>query len=255
MRTTLAAAAALFMATTAAGSAADLAPVYAKAPAAIYSWSGFYIGANIGGGMAWSQFDDPCFYCSAATPAGGFFTGGAQLGYNYQFGAGLIGIEADVNGNSAFKESVIGGANGNAMNVRNKADVSGTIRARAGLVVSNALLYVTGGAAWADVKQTGIDFINGESRNLGVPTGRTANASGVLWGGVIGAGVEYALSPNWTIGAEFLHTMYQDRAAELVEANGTNTCVSFNVSPSNCTIRSQLTTDAARLRINYKFAP
>src|SRR5262249_49422853 len=143
MRTTLAAAAAL-LATTIASSAADLAPAYTKAApmAAVYSWTGFYIGGNLGGGMASTHFDDPCFYFSSATPTRGFFTGGGQIGYNYQFGSGLVGIEADVNGNSNFKGSVIGGDDGTAMTVTTKADVSGTIRGRAGLVMNNALAYV-----------------------------------------------------------------------------------------------------------------
>ena len=42
--------------------------------------------------------------------------------------------------------------------------------------------------------------------NFGRPTGTTANTSGILRGGVIGAGVEYALGPHWTVGGEFLHT-------------------------------------------------
>ncbi|WP_027525039.1 outer membrane protein [Bradyrhizobium sp. Ec3.3] len=252
MRTTLAATAALF-ATTVAGSAADLAPVYTKAPAAVYSWTGFYIGGNLGGGMASSHFDDPAFYESSATPTRGFFTGGAQIGYNYQFGRGLVGIEADVNGNSDFKGSVISGDWTRAMTVATKADVSGTIRARAGLVIDNALVYATGGAAWADVKQTGIEFNNvAASPTFGAPTGWTANRSGVLWGGVIGAGVEYALSPNWIVGGEFLHTVYQDRGANLVTAAGASGCGTSRPS-ANCVIRDQLTTDVARVRLSYKF--
>src|SRR5262249_54774647 len=113
--------------------AADL-PLKAVAPVSVWSWTGFYVGGNIGGGVASSGFTDPCFYCSSATPTRGFFTGGAQAGYNYQFGNGLVGIEADVNGNSSFKNSVIGGGDSQAMRVGIKADVSGTIRARAGVV-------------------------------------------------------------------------------------------------------------------------
>lgn len=51
------------------------------------------------------------------------------------------------------------------MTVSTKADISGTIRARAGLVVSNALVYVTGGAAWADVEQTGTEFCGHSTLN------------------------------------------------------------------------------------------
>ena len=244
-------------------SAADMAArSYVKSPSAVeavYDWSGFYIGVNVGGGMATSHFDDPCFYCSSATPTRGFFTGGAQVGYNYQFGHGLIGIEADVNGNSSFKGSVIGGDDNQAMTVNTKADISGTIRGRLGLVMSNALVYVTGGVAWADVKQTGTEFCNRTPTCFGAPalpfgalTGITANRSGTIWGGVIGAGVEYALSPNWTVGAEFLHTVYEDRDAFIVNANGTNAC-GPNLPATNCVVRNQLTTDVARLRVNYKF--
>jgi len=233
--------------------AADMATAY-KAPPMAWSWTGFYIGGNLGGGMASSHFDDPCHYCSSATPTRGFFTGGGQIGYNYQLGYGLLGIEADVNGNSSFKNSIIGGDDINAMTVGIKANVSGTIRARAGLVMNNVLIYATGGAAWADIKQTGIEFDNRtSSANFGVPTGITANANGVAWGGVIGAGVEFAMSQNWSIGGEFLHTMYSDHDASILRADGSGVC---NVGTlSSCAVRGQLTTDVGRMRLNYRFAP
>lgn len=254
MRNTFVAAVALLLAATAASSAADVGAVRFKAaPAAtVYSWTGFYIGGNVGGGMASSHFDDPCFYCSSATPTAGFFTGGAQVGYNYQFGHGLVGIEADVNGNGGFKDSLIGGDDSRALKVGLKADTSGTIRARAGLVVDNVLAYVTGGAAWADVRQTGVEVINftGDPA-FGSPTGTTANRSGVLWGGVVGIGVEYALDSNWIVGGEFLHTMYQDSNATLRGADGSVVC--GGRPDAGCTIRNQLTTDVARVRFSYKF--
>lgn len=253
MRNTFAAAAVLLLAATAASSAADIGAVRFKAAPAVtvYSWTGFYIGGNVGGGAASSHFDDPCFYCSSATPTGGFFTGGAQVGYNYQFGHGLIGVEADVNGNSGFKNSLLGGNDSLALKVGLKADTSGTIRARAGLVVDNVLAYVTGGAAWADVKQTGIEVDNFTgSPTFGQPTGQTANSRSVLWGGVVGIGVEYALDSNWIVGGEFLHTMYQDGNATL-SANGNVAC-RFEPA-SGCVIRNQLSTDVARVRFSYKF--
>lgn len=231
--------------------AADMAPrVYTKAIDPVYSWTGFYIGGNVGGGAASSHFDDPCFYCSSATPTRGYFTGGGQIGYNYQFGNGLVGLEADINGNSNFKGSFIGGDDGEGMAVRMRANVSGTIRARGGFVMNNALIYVTGGAAWANISQTGIE----QNNVTFIPTGITANGGdNVRWGGVIGAGVEFALSPNWTVGGEFLHTMYEDRSAAILNAGGGNACGGGNPS-TNCVIRAQLTTDVARLRFNYKFA-
>ena len=252
MKKVLLAATVLCAFATAPADAADI-PVKATVPASVWNWTGFYIGGNVGGGMGSTHFDDPCFYCSSATPTGGFFTGGAQAGYNYQFGNGLVGIEADVNGNSRLKGSVLGGANSLALTVGLKADVSGTIRARAGVVMNNTLFYVTGGAAWADVNQTGVDFFNRtDNPNFGRPTGITANAGGVLWGSVIGAGVEFAMGPNWTVGGEFLHTMYQDRDANLLNPNGSNACGS-TTPQANCVVRGQLTTDVARIRFNYRF--
>ncbi|OAF17713.1 hypothetical protein AXW67_07305 [Bradyrhizobium neotropicale] len=122
------------------------------------------------------------------------------------------------------------------------------------MVVDNALAYVTGGAAWADVEQTGIEFNNNVfSPSLGAPTGTTANRSGMLWGGVIGAGVEFALSNNWIVGGEFLHTIYRDRDANIVTAAGGNACASPFFAHPNCVVRNQLTTDVARVRVSYKF--
>lgn len=254
MRNTFAAAVALLMAATSASSAADFGPARFKAApaAAVYSWTGFYVGGNVGGGMASSRFDDPCFYCTSAIPTTGFFTGGAQVGYNYQFGHGLVGIEADVNGNSRFKGALLGGDDSRAINVGLKADTSGTIRVRAGLVVDTVLAYVTAGAAWADVRQTGVEFFNFTPfANFGSPTGGTANGSGVVWGGVVGIGVEYALDQNWIVGGEFLHTMYGDRDATIRTIDGTVACT--NKPDAGCVIRNQLTTDVARVRFSYKF--
>ncbi|OPY98897.1 hypothetical protein A5906_30525 [Bradyrhizobium sacchari] len=255
MRNTFAAAVALLLAATAASSAADVgssAHFKAAPAAAVYSWTGFYVGGNVGGGMASTRFDDPCFYCTSATPTTGFFTGGAQVGYNYQFGRGLVGIEADVNGNSRFKGALLGGNDSRAINVGLKADTSGTIRARAGLVVDTVLAYVTAGAAWADVRQTGVEFFNFTPfPNFGSPTGVTANGSGVVWGGVVGIGVEYALDQNWIVGGEFLHTMYGDRDATIRAIDGTSACT--NKPDAGCVIRTQLTTDVARVRFSYKF--
>lgn len=234
------------------GGAGDPANRYQRDMTA-FDWSGLYLGGNAGGGMAASAFTDPCVYCAMTKPTGGFFSGGMQAGYNHQLGRGLIGIEADVNGNGPFKDSVLGGNRDRVMTVGLRADVSGTVRARAGLVVNNALAYVTGGAAWADVDQSGIDSFNGTNlANFGQPSGRTANARGVLWGGVIGAGVEYAINANWIVGGEFLHTVYRDRDAPLLEPNGASTCQPINPG-DNCVVRGQLTTDVLRLRVNYKF--
>jgi outer membrane immunogenic protein len=231
-------------------SAADLEVKAPIMPAPVLSWTGFYIGGNFGGGVASTRFDDPCFYCSSATPTGGFGTIGAQAGYNYQMGNALVGVEGDINWNSSLKTVVLGGDDSEAIRVGLNADYSGTLRARGGIVMNNVLFYGTAGAAWAHVNQTGIDFFNTCCGPFGTPTGITANSSGTVWGGVVGVGMEVMMGPNWTIGGELLHTMYANKNVTLTNPDGTVAC---GTPSSDCFIRSQLTTDVARIRFNYKF--
>ena len=130
-----------------------------------------------------------------------------------------------------------------------KSDVSGTIRGRAGMALNNTLLYATGGVAWADTTLSGA----GANAHTGLPTNEFANRSETVWGAVIGVGAEYALSPNWSVGAEFLHTAYQHSNVSLVHASGLSICGTGVIQSSSCTSSSQLTTDVARIRVNYKF--
>src|SRR2546423_9658016 len=82
---------------------------------------------------------------------------------------------------------------------------------------NNTLFYVTGGAAWANFNQSGVEFENRTNNvNFGRPTGITANPTATLWSRVIGAGLQFPMGPNWTVGGEFLHTVYQDRDANII---------------------------------------
>ncbi len=204
--------------------------------------------------MASAHFDDPCFYCSSATPTGGFFTGGAQVGYNYQLGAGLIGIEADVSGNSKFKSSVIGGGDTFSMTVNAKADVSGTLRARAGVVVGNALAYVMGGAAWADVAQTGSWPCQHKLLAWHWPSRRPNRQP--KWHALGRSDWRRrrvppsALTGRWAVNSctRCIRTVMQELSTPLRNSVRLH-------SPRRKLLRhpsSKLTTDVARLRINYK---
>jgi opacity protein-like surface antigen len=89
-------------------SAADLgAHSYVKAMAPVFSWSGFYVGANAGGGLQSTTIDDKESNLSSNSLAfsKGFATVGGTAGFNYQFGPGLVGIEGDINW-SNFKDSL-----------------------------------------------------------------------------------------------------------------------------------------------------
>lgn len=139
--------------------AADLAVgPYTKAPAMAanpaYNWTGFYVGAHVGG--AWgqtgvSQFSD--FLEEGSMKMSGGF-GGGQIGYNFMAAPNiLIGFEADVSGanlsgNTLTRPPFVNDPE--RVRYEDKINVFGTARGRVGYTWSNWLLYATGGFAWSD---------------------------------------------------------------------------------------------------------
>ncbi|MDP8918862.1 MAG: outer membrane beta-barrel protein [Pseudomonadota bacterium] len=160
-----------------AASAADLpmraappAPIIAAAP--IFTWTGFYVGVNAGYG--WSNDDFDSVDLADEGDDGGFI-GGAQVGYNYQIGSFVVGLEGDIQYADFGREGafVVGGVTYDVDN----SDWFGTARARAGVAFGQALIYATGGFAFAD------------------------DATG--W--TVGGGVEYAFTNNLSAKIEGLY--------------------------------------------------
>ncbi len=135
-----------------AASAADLpvrsappAPIVAAVP--VFTWTGFYVGVNAGYG--WNANDD-------ITIGGvrfdldddGGFVGGAQAGYNYQIGSFVVGLEGDIQYADFGGEDIVL-SDGSVVDFNN-SDWFGTVRARAGVAFDRALIYATGGFAFAD---------------------------------------------------------------------------------------------------------
>ncbi len=155
-KTTLAAAAAILLATTAAGSAADMAvkAPYA-APAPIWNWTGFYIGGHAGAGWGTSEstidlgrrsadLGAPLGLALAQNSKSGFL-GGGQIGYNFQSGWAVFGVQADIAGMDVKGTTpcvVVLSCTGESNWL---ATVSGRI---GGVVADKTLVYVKGGAAW-----------------------------------------------------------------------------------------------------------
>ncbi|NIK46861.1 outer membrane protein [Variibacter gotjawalensis] len=178
------------LAAIAPASAADL-PVY-KAPIAVIaqSWNGFYVGANVGYG--WGRVGQ-VIDLSGPVNLGSFpidgITGGAQIGYTMQIAPNwILGIEADIQGAS------IGATTDRfAFTTRSEVDVWGTVRGRLGYAVGNALIYGTGGFAWA-----GQEFQVGAAPAL----------SNTHVGWAAGGGLEYAFAPNWSAKVEYLYARF-----------------------------------------------
>jgi outer membrane immunogenic protein len=230
--------AAVFAAAVASAVAADL-PVrtYTKAPAlaAPYDWSGFYIGANAGYGSSrlnWFFTNDLVTPGPAADEGPHRATGalaGGQIGYNWQMASWVVGIEAQgdwagLSGSnvSAFFAPIVN---------RTRIDAIGLFTGKLGYAWSNSLLYVKGGAA---VSRNRYDFFV-TSTGTASPESR--------WGGVVGAGFEYGLTPNWSLGVEYNHAFLGSRNIAFVQSNPFS--LPFDDISQNL--------DMVTLRVNYRF--
>lgn len=183
--------------------AADL-PVKAPpmvAPAMpIYNWTGCYLGGNVGGIWGRSNINIPG-YPSNFNITGSSLVGGAQAGCNYQVQQFVFGLEGDWDGMSLKGDALSGGAAAERYSV--KWDWEASLRGRLGWAPAGTpwLLYITGGAAWAHLKDG--NFIPG----LVV----TTSQSGTHTGWTLGGGVEYQLTTNWIAGIEYRYSQYQSK--------------------------------------------
>ncbi|WP_404290001.1 outer membrane protein [Microvirga sp. RSM25] len=190
----LAATAALAIAASTAH-AADLPGRYSPAPAynalPVFTWTGFYAGLNAGYGwnVGDSRYYDPAFRNGKRS---GGFVGGAQAGYNYQFGMFVGGLETDLQYAAVGNK---GASYGTTYYPGDSDGFFGTIRARAGVAFDRALVYGTGGFAYGDIGgNRGYDTL------LGYHSGDEIN-----WGWTLGGGVEYAITNNFTAKVEGLY--------------------------------------------------
>ncbi len=254
-------------ATVGSASAADLAARPFKAPAAavaVYNWTGFYVGVNAG--YAWGQSDlgtvlDPTSSWAVEgiafrnefvalsnrrlNPAGAI--GGLQIGANWQTGAWVWGVEADANATDIGARTIFTGPNPPVTRTFNESirnDWLVTVRGRAGYAVDKTLLYVTGGLAVGSVKGSwDLTSSNGYTK--------TGSVSETKVGWTVGAGVEHAFVPNWTVKLEYLYT-------DLGSVDYTSTYVpgsTFAPPGSNYVerISQDLTFHTVRAGLNYKF--
>jgi len=237
----------------ASASAADLAPRYTKAPSMVdpaYNWTGFYVGLHAGAassdGALTTQdtgfaFNDQFTNTFRKT---GFIAGG-QIGYNYQSGMSVFGFEADassLNVKSSFSglDPFFSGK-GNTATLSSSVDWLVTVRGRAGIAATPALLlYVTGGLAVAGVN---VSYRN----NATAPGTLLSNSLSVdetRYGWTAGFGTEYALGSNWSVKAEYLRVMLGDTTVNAPFDPATGLTGSIKVSQN---------IDLIRAGINYKF--
>ena len=210
--------------------AADLAArPYTKAPppvmAAIYDWSGFYIGVNGGGGWSHNTWDLVGGGREGSHDSSGGTVGG-QVGYRWQMGQIVFGVEAQGNWADFSGDNVSALF---ATRNRTKTDAFGLFTGQVGYAWNNVLLYAKGGAA---VTSNTYSITNATT---GASLGSTDDTR---WGGVVGAGLEYGFAPNWSVGVEYDH-LFMDRQT-----------VSFAAAGSD-SVKQDV--DLFTARLNYRF--
>ena len=184
--------------------AADM-PVKAPivAPAAVFSWTGFYVGGH--GGVAWLDHSQTITTqstsCTEAfgTPtkcsvdASGAVFGG-QVGFNWQVNQLVFGIEADASWTN-LKKTAVYTTFGFPFTLNDKVEWLSSVRGRLGFAIGQTLVYGTGGVAFAN-------FDAGWQRNT---AGGRNQLDKTVTGWVAGGGIEHAFTRNWSARAEFLH--------------------------------------------------
>jgi len=184
--------------------AADL-PMRAPAPvpyvAPIFTWTGFYIGGNVGGTWFERRWHDSLFGFDFGHTSDGKFIGGGQVGYNWQFNTFVVGVEADIDGiannNNGNRSLFVPGVGTLAVSTSGGGNWVATVAARLGFAVNNWLIYGKIGGGWVDGSGD-LRFVN-----TAAGTAFAVNGGGTRGGVLGGAGVEYAFTPNWTVKAEY----------------------------------------------------
>ena len=194
-------------------------PVYAPPPIPVFTWTGLYVGGQVGYEFGTSNalatnVVTGAGLATGASPKG--IIGGAHIGYNWAapslpflggFGGSslVFGLEGDVDG-SGYRSTYLIGTVSDAT----KQNIQGSARGRVGFAVDRALFYATGGAAFGSLSNTYLNTLNG----LGDSFSKTRV------GYTVGAGIEYAITNNWSVRAEYRYTDFGSFTDNLTNSTG-----------------------------------
>lgn len=168
------------------------------------AFGGAYIGLNAGAGLAWAE-QSLNYGAEILKDRDTAFVGGGQLGYNWQCGRHVFGLEVDGN----FGRSEVETVDGNAA-LTSELRWFSTMRARYGIVAhDHMMLYVTGGLAVAAVDHSVV----------GTQFAFSQTDTDTKWGWTIGAGLELARE-RWTLRAEALYVDLRDTERTYVAGGG-----------------------------------
>jgi outer membrane immunogenic protein len=245
----------------------DTPEYYAPSPI----WTGLYFGGHVGGVFGDTEVEDTFDYNGDPFARNNIdSTGvisGVQLGYNVQRGNVVFGVEADLgylslsgdktadlphperekydpNDEISAKYSIEGG-------------LYGDLTARLGYAADKALFYVKGGAAFVNAEFNS-HYVGANCSTTGKhcgpanPSKFDFETSDTLWGWTIGVGVEYALSKNWSLKAEYQHFDFGSMSLDYEGEYTFNTKKKLT-SDLEGSADIALTVDAVKVGVNYKF--
>lgn len=223
-------------------------PVYMPPPPPVFTWTGLYAGAQIG--YAWGRDNadittldpDRPFFQANTSPSG--VIGGAHLGYNLQYLQWVIGLEGTVDGTSMDKQVSLFGQPGFLhethpnLIVGSREDVQGSLRGRLGYAFNRFLIYGTGGAAFSNVTNSYLI-----SPSFGAET-----ITKTRTGWTVGGGLEYAVTDNWSVRAEYRYSDF----GRYNDFPFTNNTLASAAAPL---ARHHLTENQVQAGVSYRFAP
>jgi outer membrane immunogenic protein len=214
-------------------------PVAAPIVAPFNGWTGFYIGGHIGWGSAEfeSTLVDPFFPLTGTTLHGndtGGILGGAQAGFNWQIGYWVFGGEGQISWTNIKQDEIVAVGN-NTVFHSTGIDYVATLAARFGITLGNAFIYGKGGAAFLDWTST----IAHAGPGAPVVGSNSFGKTDIGW--MIGAGLEYGFTPNWSAKLE-----YDFMSFDLAEQP-------FTVAGIGSRFDNDLDLHVIKLGINYRF--
>jgi len=176
--------------------AADLTPP----PPPVFTWTGVYIGGQIGYAWGSANLSYSGFDPFSGNPNGAI--GGARVGVNYQINQCVVGLEGSVDGTTLNNTAVAFFSDGSIITANKTVDVEGSIRGRLGVAWDRALIYATGGVA-----------LGGFTTNYNVYNSSVLGAfyasnsfSNTRVGWTVGGGIDYAATNNWSLFVEYRYS-------------------------------------------------
>jgi len=229
-------------------SAADLprkAPAYVPPAPPPLTWTGCYIGANVGG--AWGRFELEGPLGGTASRSGAGFAGGGQIGCDYQFAGGwVIGFRNMFDGttNSRDRTFTVTTATGTATGAAEFHNRwFDALTGRIGYSWQpNSLLYFQGGAVWSRVEAD----LALTTTVAGVTTVTGGSISKTKTGWTIGGGWEYRFSPQWSVFIEGNYYDFGTRDRFVVTPN-------IAACAAGCAFSAKTTAATALVGVNYRF--